>query len=65
MSFEEIDNRIVKAIIASVIATGAVTIPDLLRTNIPKGAITRARFLRCLDIAREQDAAVATVECNV
>lgn len=65
LAAEEIDERIERAIIEAAIARGAVTEDDLVRANIPREAITVARFTRCFDHARERDPAIGRVETAV
>lgn len=62
LSSDEIDRRIVRAVLARVPAGGRLSIDDILRMDVPKGAITPQRVKRCIDLAREIDPAVATVE---
>jgi hypothetical protein len=62
LSPAEIDERITQAIIDSVMARGTVQMSDLLRTNIPKDAVTKARFDRCFEAAREREPAITCVE---
>jgi hypothetical protein len=64
LAAEEIDERIRRAIIEAAIARGTVTEDDLIRANIPREAITAARFTRCFDQARERDPAIGRVEAG-
>lgn len=65
LSAQEIDSRIESAIIEAVIARGTVSEADLVRANIPRTAITEARFTRCFDCARLRDPAIARVDAPV
>ena len=62
LTARDIDWRIENAIIEAAIARGSVSEADLVRANIPREAITEARFTRCFDAARERDPAIARVE---
>lgn len=62
LAAEDLDERIERAIIEAAIARGTVTEDDLVRANIPREAITEARFTRCFDHAREIDPAIGRVE---
>lgn len=62
MSDEEIDRRMVKAIISAALASGNVTAADFERGNIRAAAVTKARFDRCFARAREIEPALATVQ---
>jgi hypothetical protein len=59
---DEIDRRIVDAILARVPQGGNLCVDDILRMDVPRGAITKDRVKRCIDRAREIDPAIATVE---
>jgi hypothetical protein len=64
LTAQEIDRRIENAILEAAIARGTVSEADLVRANIPRAAITEARFIRCFDSARARDPAIARVECT-
>jgi len=53
LSDEQIDLILAQAIVDAVTDRGSVVEADLKRANVPAGAITPTRYLRCLALARE------------
>lgn len=54
MTPDEIDQRVIEAIVESMTARGTVSIDDIRRKNILPSMITAERFKRLLERAKEQ-----------
>lgn len=62
LSSEELDKRMLRAILARVPETGQITTADFLRYDVPRKDITPERVKRCIAAACEIDPAVRTVQ---
>ena len=62
LSSDELDKRMVKAILVRVPQAGQITVTDFLQFDVPRKDITPDRVKRCVAKAREIDPAIATCE---